>query len=161
MALLYTGRRVKKLAARLRADYEEALSREREARSTLEEENRTLKARVLELEAEKQDAIASIAEVSREQARLRAEAQKEEENGKNELLLLADKCRHLSRRLSRKYPDEEDVSDFAAFENMLMKELGAEEEAGIDMDEVLSPKQPLDLGKLCKDLGLMEDDDEV
>ena len=32
-----------------------------------------------------------------------------------------------------------------------------EEEDTLDMDEVLAPKQPLDLGKLCKDLGLMED----
>ena len=32
-----------------------------------------------------------------------------------------------------------------------------DEEDTLDMDEVLAPKQPLDLGKLCKDLGLMED----
>ena len=32
-----------------------------------------------------------------------------------------------------------------------------EEEDVLDMDEVLAPKKPLDLGRLCKDLGLMEE----
>ena len=36
-------------------------------------------------------------------------------------------------------------------------ETSEEEEDGLDMEEVLAPKQPLDLGKLCKDLGLMEE----
>ena len=58
----------------------------------------------------------------------------------------------------QKYPDEEDTQAFAAFVESLSGVLGEEEEeSGLDMDEVLAPKQPLDLGKLCKDLGLMED----
>ena len=58
----------------------------------------------------------------------------------------------------QKYPDEEDTRAFAAFVESLTGAFGGEEEDGVlDMDEVLAPKQPLDLGKLCKDLGLMED----
>ena len=31
-----------------------------------------------------------------------------------------------------------------------------EEASGFNIDDVLAPKKPLDLGKLCKDLGLMD-----
>ena len=31
--------------------------------------------------------------------------------------------------------------------------------SGFHMEDVLAPKKPLDLGKLCKDLGLMEEDE--
>ena len=35
----------------------------------------------------------------------------------------------------------------------------SEEEEGLDMEEVLAPKYPLDLAKLCKELELMDDKD--
>ena len=41
----------------------------------------------------------------------------------------------------------------------LQEEAG--EEDSLDMEEVLAPKQPLDLAKLCKDLGLMEEEAET
>ena len=77
-----------------------------------------------------------------------------------ELRLLAEKCRLLCDRLNAKYPDEEDVSDFQAFTHSLLVYLGEEEqdEPEFDMEEVLNPKYPLDLSKLCKELGLMDED---
>ena len=85
----------------------------------------------------------------------------ETENKRKELDLLAEKCRVLSDRLIKKYPDEEDVAQFESFTQSLHEELGlqAEEESGFHMEDVLAPKKPLDLGKLCKDLGLMEEDE--
>ena len=82
------------------------------------------------------------------------------ENDRKELRLLAEKCRLLCDRLTAKYPDEEDVSDFQAFTHSLLVYLGEEEqdEPEFDMEEVLNPKYPLDLSKLCKELGLMEED---
>ena len=51
-----------------------------------------------------------------------------------------------------------DVQAFSAFVERLRDAADEEDEEDTpDMDEVLAPKQPLDLGKLCKDLGLMED----
>ena len=62
--------------------------------------------------------------------------------------------------LQKKYPDEEDTRSFAAF----MAELGApeeeEEDTGFNLEDVTSPKGPLDLKQLCLDLGLTEDDNE-
>ena len=79
------------------------------------------------------------------------------------MLLLAEKCRLLSEKLLAKYPDREDVSAFSAFVEKLHATLGEDEpsaeEDGFNMDDVLNPKQPLDLGKLCKELDLMEEDE--
>ena len=58
-----------------------------------------------------------------------------------------------------KYPDAEDVKAFSDFVEALQSE-ASEEEDVLDMDEVLAPKYPLDLGKLCKELGLMEDKEQ-
>ena len=72
---------------------------------------------------------------------------------------LAEKCRLLLDRLLAKYPDEEDTRDFEAFTTELRQQLGEDigDENGFNMDDVLAPKEPLDLEKLCKELDLMED----
>ena len=93
--------------------------------------------------------------------RIKRESAAAAENERRELVLLAEKCRLLSDRLLKKYPDGEDVAAFASFVDELHLSLGeeTEEESGFNMDDVLAPKEPLDLGKLCKELGLMEDEE--
>ena len=92
--------------------------------------------------------------------RIKKEGNEQAENDRKELRLLAEKCRLLCDRLNAKYPDEEDVSDFQAFTHSLLVYLGEEgqDEPEFDMEEVLNPKDPLDLSKLCKELGLMDED---
>ena len=157
---LYTKKKVKKLTARLKEEYEGALARQREAAETLKEENRALSARVLELENERSGALAAFQAAEQEREKIRKEGEETLENDRRELALLKEKCRLMLQNLQEKYPDEEDTRSFAAF----MAELGGtgedEEETGFNLDDVTSPKGPLDLKQLCLDLGLTEDDNE-
>ena len=117
-----------------------------------------LAARVSELEAERGNVAEALIGATKEGERLREERSREAENANKELMLLISKCRILSQTLLSKYPDADDVQAFSAFVETLRGAADEEdEEDTLDMDEVLAPKQPLDLGKLCKDLGLMED----
>lgn len=153
---LYSKRDVEKLTARLRAEYAAVLKEQQEAAETLKAENRALAARVSELEGDR----AAVGEALIAAEKAAGEAQgahaAAHANGEKELALLIQKCRLLSERLSAKYPDAEDVQAFADFTATLHAD--GEEEDSLDMEEVLAPKKPLDLGKLCRDLGLMEEE---
>ncbi len=156
---LYTEKDVRKLVMRLREEYDEAARVQLEAAETLKEENRTLRARVLELEEERSGALAAFQAAEREREEIRQEGEKTLENDRRELVLLKEKCRLMLQTLERRYPDEEDTRMLSAF----LDSLGApppDEDTGFDLEEVTSPKGPLDLKKLCLDLGLTEDDDE-
>lgn len=161
MFRLYTEKDVKRLVMRLKEEYDGVLGRRKSVTDELKEENRRLKARVLELEAERGSVGEAIVSATKAGERIREESAKETENERRELGLLAEKCRLMLDRLQKKYPDEEDVKAFEAFNAELEERLGGGEEgdSGFDMDEVISPKEPLDLEKLCKELGLMEDDE--
>ena len=156
---LYTEKNVKLLVTRLKEEYEEVVRNQREWAEGIAEENRALRARLLVLEGERGQVSEALLRAEAEGERMKRESAQEAENGQKELKLLSDKCRILLERLTAKYPDEEDVRDFALFYDELKKQLGEEEESGFNMDDVLQPKQPLDLGKLCKDLGLMEEEE--
>lgn len=162
-------KQVKKVIERLKAEYEAAFREQEAAIAKLKEENRVLKAHSLALEAERENVASALIRAEQEGGRIRAEAQRERENGAREAELLAAKCRALSRALLAKYPMEADVRAFAAFvgeaapeetpEEVVPEEVVPEEEnTGFDLDEVISPKEPLDLEKLCRDLGLMEEE---
>lgn len=156
---LYTEKDVKKLVVRLKEEYEEAIGKQREAAETLKEENRELRARVLTLEKERSGAFSAFQAAETERENVKREGEMTLENDRRELVLLKEKCRHMLQTLERKYPDGEDTRMLAAF----LDELGAkseEEETSFDLDEVTSPKGPLDLKQLCLDLGLTEDDNE-
>ena len=146
---LYTKRDVEKLVRRLREEYSAVLGQQQAAAEAIKAENRTLAARVSELEAERSGVSQALIGAEKERERIREESAREAENGAKELSLLIAKCRLLSQTLAAKYPEADDVRAFSAFVETLR--------GALDMDEVLAPKQPLDLGKLCKDLGLMED----
>lgn len=155
---LYTKRDVQMLVRRLRDEYDTALKEQKAASEELKAENRALSARVSELEGERGSVSEALVHAVKEGERIKEEGSRAAENGQKEFALLAEKCRLFLAKLMQKYPDEEDTQAFAAFVESLSGALGEEEEeSGLDMDEVLAPKQPLDLGKLCKDLGLMED----
>lgn len=158
---LYREKDVKAVIRRLKEDYGGALSRCKAAQAELEEENRELRARLSVLEGERKNVSEALIVATREGERIVKEGEASAENERKELLLLAEKSRLLLDKLSEKYPDEEDVKSYAAFVAELDAALGLpaeEEESGFDLDEVTSPKEPLDLEKLCKELGLMEDD---
>ena len=155
---LYTKRDVQMLVRRLRDEYDAALKEQKAASEELKAENRALSARVSELGGERGSVSEALVHAVKEGERIKEEGSRAAENGQKEFALLAEKCRLFLAKLMQKYPDEEDTQAFAAFVESLSGALGEEEEeSGLDMDEVLAPKQPLDLGKLCKDLGLMED----
>ena len=156
---LYSEKNVKLLVTRLKEEYEEVVRNQREWAESIAEENRTLRARLSVLEGERGNVSEALLRAEAEGERMKRESAQEAENGQKELKLLADKCRILLEKLTSKYPDEEDVRDFNLFYDELKRQLGEEEESGFNMDDVLQPKQPLDLGKLCKDLGLMEEEE--
>lgn len=162
----YKEKDVKALVARLKEEYEGVVRRQREAQEELKEENRLLRARLSVLEGQRSEVSAALMHAVAEGERIKKESSEEAEDEKRELLLLAEKCRLLSERLLLKYPDEEDVGDFKTFTDALRAHLGEEaeeeeeEDTGFRLDDVLNPKEPLDLGNLCKELGLMEEDDE-
>ena len=157
---LYTKKDMQRLAARLKAEYSKALENQRRLSEELKEQNRTLSARVAELESEREEVTGAMLRAEKEGARIREENERAGENARKEFALLSEKCRLLSERLLKQYPDAEDSAAFAAFSDEFSERLsGTEESSGFDLDEVLSPKQPLDLGQLCKQLGLMEDEE--
>lgn len=158
---LYTEKDVKRLVSRLREEYDDVLATQTNTAEELKEQNRVLRARVLELENERGSVSEAIVKAVAEGERIKRESAAAAENERRELVLLAEKCRLLSDRLLKKYPDGEDVAAFASFVDELHLSLGdeTEEESGFNMDDVLAPKEPLDLGKLCKELGLMEDEE--
>ena len=156
---LYSKKDVEKLVDRLREEYEEALRTQRQAAEELKEENRNLAARVSQLEAERATVADALIDAVKAGERIRKESEDAAANGGKELSLLIAKCRLLSGNLMAKYPDAEDIKAFSDFVEALQSE-ASEEEDVLDMDEVLAPKYPLDLGKLCKELGLMEDKEQ-
>lgn len=159
MFRFYSENDVRKLVSRLKEEYDAVLARRAQASARLKEENRVLRARVSVLESERGDVSSALVHAVSEGERIRREGRTEVENDRKQLLLLAEKCRLLSERLLKKYPDEDDCAEFAAFTQALRQNLGLEaEESEFDMEEVLAPKYPLDLEKLCRDMGVMEEE---
>ena len=156
---MYSKQTVEKLVGRLREEYAAVLKKQQEAVAAIKEENRILAARVSELEAERGNVAEALIGAAREGEELRKEGAREAANSTKELAMLIAKCRLLCNTLTAKYPDAEDVRSFASFVDTLRGAAGEEDyEDTLDMDEVLAPSKPLDLEKLCKDLGLMEEE---
>ena len=164
----YKEKEVKALVARLKEEYEGVVKQHKEAAEELKEENRQLRARLSVLEGQRSEVSAALMRAVAEGERIKQESAAQADSEKKELSLLAEKCRLLSERLTLQYPDKDDVNEFKTFTDALRAHLGEEEcgeedeeeETGFNMDDVLNPKEPLDLGNLCKELGLMEEEDE-
>lgn len=163
----YKEKEVTALVSRLKEEYEAVVKRQREAAEELKEENRQLRARLSVLEGQRSEISAALLRAVAEGERIKQESAAQADSEKRELVLLAEKCRILSERLTEQYPDKDDVQEFQTFTDALRSHLGEgeeteseEEECSFNMDDVLNPKEPLDLGNLCKELGLMEEEDE-
>lgn len=156
----YSEKQVQALVERLRAEYNAIVKKQKEAQEELKEENRILRARLSVLEGQRGEVSSALMRAVAEGERIKEEGAAVAANERKELLLLAEKCRLLSDRLSQKYPDEEDCADFQIFTDALRKHLGETdgEDTGFRMEDVLNPQEPLDLEKLCRDLGLMEEE---
>lgn len=153
---LYTKKDVETLVARLRGEYAAVLREQQAVTEAVKAENRDLAARLSALEGERAGVAEALIAAQKAGDALREEGGRDAENAGRELSLLISRCRALCDKLTAKYPDAEDVRAFSAFVDTLHASAEEEEEDHLDMDEVLAPKKPLDLAKLCKDLGLME-----
>lgn len=164
----YKEKEVRALVARLKEEYEGILKRQRDATEELKEENRQLRARLSVLEGQRSEVSAALMRAVAEGERIKQECAAQADSEKKELSLLAEKCRLLLERLIQQYPDKDDVNEFKTFTDALRSHLGEEveeseeeeEDTGFNMDDVLNPKSPLDLGDLCKELGLMEEENQ-
>ena len=155
----YKEKDVKALIHKLRDEYDDVVRMIRNAYDELKEENRNLRARLMELEKERQGVTDALVDAEKAGEEIKKTVEAEAENKSRELALLSEQCRVLLARLNAKYPDEAEVKDFNAFCDALFEKLHLRYEGdnGFDMDEVLMPKEPLDLEKLCRELGLMGD----
>ncbi len=158
MLKFYSEKDVRKIVARLKGEYEDALLAQRRIADTIKEENASLKARLSVLERERAQVTATLVHAVNAGEKLRRDGEIELENKRRELSLLVERCRLLSERVKRLLPNREEGKELEQFTAAFMQNLGVkEEESGLDMNEVLAPDYPLDLEKLCKEMGVMED----
>ena len=154
----YSEREVKALVHKLKEEYDGAVRSGREAFDELKEENGRLLARIAVLEKEREGVKDALVNAEKAGESIKQNAAAETQNKSRELALLAEQCRSLLSRLNQKYPNEAEVKDFNAFCDALYEKLNlTPSDSGFNLDEVLSPKGPLDLEKLCRDLGVMGD----
>ena len=155
----YSEREVKALVHKLKEEYDGVVRSGREAFDELKEENLRLLARIAVLEKERENVRNALMNAEKAGDAIKKKVEAEAENKTRELTLLSEQCRLLLTRLNQKYPDEAEVKDFNAFCDALYEKLhlAPRSEGGFNMEEVLAPKQPLDLEKLCRELGLMGD----
>lgn len=158
MLKFYSEKDVQTLVSRLREEYGRAYARKNAEIADLKEENRNLAARLSVLEAERGSVTEALTHAVEEGERIVRAGEEEAAVKSRELVMLAERARTLCERLSRKYPDEEDVLKLQAFTSTFERELGIAEEETFDMDLVLNPGE-LDLGDICKSLGLMEEEE--
>lgn len=156
----YSEKDVRVLVHKLKEEYDGVVRQGREAFDELKEENKRLSARLSVLEGERAGVTEALVNAEKAGEEIKKTVEAEAENKSRELLLLAEQSRMLLSRLNAKYPDEAEVRDFNAFCDALFEKLHLSREesgSGFNMDDVLNPKEPLDLEKLCRDLGLMGD----
>ena len=155
----YKEKEVKTLIRKLREEYDDVVRMIRGAYEEIKEENRNLRARLAQLEKEREGVADALVDAEKAGEEIKKTVEAEAENKSRELALLSEQCRTLLVRLNAKYPDEAEVKDFNAFCDALFEKLQMkyESDSGFNMDDVLMPKEPLDLEKLCRELGLMCD----
>lgn len=153
----YSEKQVKAIVHKLREEYEGAVRQGKEAFDELKEENKRLLARLSVLEGERSGVTDALVNAEKAGEEIKKTVEAAAENKSRELMLLAEQCRVLLARLNAKYPDEAEVRDFNVFCGALFDRLRLtrENDNGFNLDEVLTPKEPLDLEKLCRELGLM------
>ena len=160
MFKIYTTSGVKKIVERLEEEYENAMTSLRRRINELTEENRSLSARVLLLERERTDVADAMIEAERTGKEIRSSADAYARERREGIYRLAERCRTLAAALADKYPDEEDVKTFSSYISKLDEALETGGEGELDMNRILYPDKGLKLENLCKELGLMDDEEE-
>ncbi len=160
MFKIYTASGVKKIVERLEEEYENAMTSLRRRINELTEENRSLSARVLLLERERTDVADAMIEAERTGKEIRSSADAYARERREGIYRLAERCRTLAAALADKYPDEEDVKTFSSYISKLDEALETGGEGELDMNRILYPDKGLKLENLCKELGLMDDEEE-
>ncbi len=158
MIKLYSEKKVRKLLARIQEEYDEILQKQRAFSEALREENRALNAKLLQLEGEREQVLAALTGAVKAGEQIKKEGEAELERKRLELDLLLQSARELLEQNKSASVKNEERQAVYSFQSAVKKELGEEEECGLNMEEVLSPKHPLDLEKLCKELGVMEEE---
>ena len=160
MFKIYTASGVKKIVERMEEEYENAMTSLRRRINELTEENRSLSARVLLLERERTDVADAMIEAERTGKEIRSSADAYARERREGIYRLAERCRTLAAALADKYPDEEDVKTFSSYISKLDEALETGGEGELDMNRILYPDKGLKLENLCKELGLMDDEEE-
>lgn len=158
------GRRQIKELKELVESYESRLKEQQEAMTALKERNRKLEAMLSEYSAKEKAISESLIMAAQKSEELQKQAENLNKIGDDSVSLLAEQCRALLDELLKKYPESGDIQRFEVFADQLngVLEKPIESEAAISdgsfsMEDVLAPSEDLDLEKLCKDLGLMEE----
>lgn len=159
MFKLYTAGQVKKMLERVEQEYENFLATQRRRINELTEQNREITAKLSEYEHEQTHIASAIISAEKTGEEIRASADAYAKTQRESVYRLAERCRKLAETLTEKYPDEEDVRSFGAYLDKLDEALETNGQGELDMNQILYPSADLKLENLCKELGLMDDED--
>ncbi len=159
MFKIYTADKVKKIIQRVEEEYENALLAQRKRITELTEENRQLAAKLSVIEHERSHIASAVISAEKTGQAIRASADAYAKTQREGVYRLAERCRALATALAEKYPDEEDVKNFNSYLKKLDEALETGGEGELDMDKILFPDADLKLENLCKELGLMDEDE--
>ena len=187
MAKKFTQQEVEKLIAGLREAYDIKIRRLNYRLEGLVSENRSLRASLAEYKNKENKVSRAIVAAEEKGEEIKAFYRMSAETEWQTLRLFADKWRRLAAQMeelcpgaetrkyaafadnlaallgrSRAFAPQEAESDVPAAETfdpkaVIERYVEGEEETGFNLDDVLNPKGELDLEKLCRNLGLMDD----
>ena len=183
MAKKFTQKQTEQLIAGIREAYEIKIRQLNYTIEGLTAENRSLRASIAEYRERENKVGRAIVAAESKGDEIRELYRMSAETEWRTLRLFADKWKKLAEQMQGAIPAEEAKKYIELSENLsalLGKAPGAfaqakgqeekfdpravigkyvegEEESGFNMDDVLNPKGELDLEKLCRNLGLMED----
>ncbi|MBO5782715.1 MAG: hypothetical protein J6R24_01075 [Clostridia bacterium] len=159
MFKIYTADKVKKIVARIEEEYEKALASQRRRLTELTQENRELCAKLSLLEHERSHVASAIITAEKTGSQIRSQAESFAKHRKEGVYRLAERCRALAQALTEKYPDAAEVQAFSSYLSKLDEALETDGQGELDMDKILYPDEDLKLENLCKEVGLMDDDE--
>ena len=182
MAKKFTQKETEQLIAGIREAYETKLRQLNYRLEGLEGENRSLRASLAERKAKEERVGRAIVQAESKGEEIKEFYRLSAETEWRTLRLFCEKWRALAAGMAVALPAAE-VKKYAGFADDLAALLGrrqadlapraeeekfdpkaviekyveGEEESGFNLDDVLNPKGKLDLEKLCRNLGLMDD----
>lgn len=159
MIKIFTQKKVCRLLAGVQKEYEAVVREQKERIERLTEENRDLAARVSLLEREKGLVAQALVDAEKASGEIRSSADEYARTQKAALYRLAERCRALADELSKAHPEEARESGYEKYVERLEEALETNGQGELDMDAILYPDENLKLENLCKEMGLMEDEE--